>query len=57
MFQECPACHTDGVHSDGPYKSTCTCENCDAQFEIETDADFDGESYVDCSTVGERIDR
>lgn len=58
MFEPCPACYHDGaVHDDGPYKETCTCENCGAQFKIETDADYTGDCYTDCSTVGERIDQ
>jgi hypothetical protein len=58
MFQPCPACGLDdSVHDDGPFKETCTCEECGAQFKIEPDADFDGEDYKDCSTVGERIDQ
>ena len=57
MFEECPVCHTDGVSDDGPYKDTCTCENCLAQFKLEPDADHDGDGYKDCSTVGDRIDQ
>ncbi len=53
MFQPCSGCGAaDSVHDDGPYKETCTCEECGAQFEIEPSADLDG----DDSTVGERID-
>lgn len=57
MFQECPACGADGVSDDGPYKETCTCDECGAQFRLEADADGDSEGYKDCSTVGDRIDQ
>lgn len=57
MFQTCPDCGTDGVHDDGPYKETCSCDNCGAQFVLEPDASNDGDGYTDCSTVGERIDQ
>ncbi len=57
MFESCPACGApDSVADDGPFSETCTCEDCGAQFEIEPDADCNGESYQDCSTVGKRID-
>lgn len=56
MFQECPVCHDDQVHDEGPYSETCRCESCGAQFKIEPDADMDGEDSHNCSTVGERID-
>lgn len=31
------------------------CEECGARFEIDADADFNGERFVDCSTPGKRI--
>ena len=55
-FQPCGACAApDTVHEDGQGSETATCEACGARYEIEPDADFDGESYRDCSTVGRRI--
>lgn len=62
MFQPCPACNApDTVHADdtpdwGPIAETCECEECGAQFWIEPDADWNGDHYVDCSTVGKRIE-
>lgn len=37
------------------YCDTWKCEECGARFEVEHDADFDGESYVDCSGRGRCI--
>lgn len=55
-MQECPVCEWDDtVNQDSPLSSTCTCEACGARFKVEEDADFNGDHYVDCSTVGERI--
>lgn len=57
MFQECPACSHDSVHDDGPYKETCTCDDCGAQFKLEADAQASDGGWQDCSTVGDRIDQ
>lgn len=56
MFANCPACGLDAVHDDGPFKYTCTCEECGAKFTLDCDADFDGENFTDASSVGDPID-
>lgn len=63
LFQPCPVCKApDTVNADAdkagmwsPPPDTCTCEECGARFEIEPDADWTGDGYRDCSTVGKRI--
>ena len=56
IFQPCALCRSpDTVNEDWQGSDTATCEACGARYEIEPDADFDGESYRDCSTVGRRI--
>ncbi|MCP3980802.1 MAG: hypothetical protein GY716_15990 [bacterium] len=68
MIENCPACLTgDSVEYRVPPKghpfydslypeaTHCRCAYCGARFEIEEDADFDGESYTDMSTPGRRI--
>ncbi len=55
--QDCPACSAEeSVQQDGHLSETCTCEDCGARFEIDADADFNGDHFVDCSTVGKQIE-
>lgn len=37
------------------YKELCRCDECHTTFEIDFSADFDGENYVDDSSVGEEL--
>lgn len=61
--QDCPACGaSDAVEEEWDdvegydLPATCKCDECGARFEIDPDADFDGEDFRDCSTVGDRIE-
>lgn len=62
MCADCEVCGGKGTvgyaegwepdHGDPPY---CACEDCGARFEVEVDADYDGEKWVDGSSPGKRI--
>jgi len=62
MIAECPKCEGSLEYEypagkwgfrDDPLAFKC--EECRARFEIEEDADYNGENYVDCSTAGKEI--
>ena len=62
ILQSCPRCYMPDSVEEDPSKDggwtladTCTCAECGARFEIDADADYDGESYRDCSTVGKPL--
>ena len=57
LMQPCPKCGWDDtVNETGRLSDTCRCDECGAVFEIDADADWDGEGYTDCSTVGQFIE-
>ena len=56
IAQACPlkCCQWDDTVEEES-EEVCRCQFCGARFEIDPDADFDGDHWSDCSTVGERI--
>jgi len=54
---KCPACGWDGLAYATLFtlEAVFECDECDSQYEIEADADYDGECYVDESQAGARV--
>lgn len=65
---DCPACKDGGFDGEVEYSDKdgnrgCgmsaaayfLCDVCEAKFEIDWDADWTGDHYVDCSTPGKRL--
>jgi len=60
MIHDCPKCDTGELDYDidpTPWdEPTCfVCGDCGARFEIDADADYNGDHYVDTSGPGEEI--
>lgn len=55
MQADCSKCGAEGSVDYVIETDVCSCEECGAMFEVEPDADFDGDHYVDASTPGREI--
>jgi len=57
MLADCPKCAAEMAveYEDEQTMQTCRCAECGARFEVEADADFNGDHFVDCSTPGKEL--